>query len=222
MQAQPNDRTFDSFVDIVAEPTVEPTTKFQTIFVDCMEMYADAAMVASYLDNHSEWFRRCAQPMTADPIGSTGYILTIGHYGALGYEIEPKIGLDLLPQDAGVYRIETIPVPGFVAPGYDVDFKASMELVEHDPSEMDGLEDGLEDSVSKMTRVQWHLDLTVQIQFPKFIQALPKSLIQATGEHLLDQIIRQVSRRLTHKVQTDFHSTYNLTMPKSQRRWFFQ
>ncbi|MBD2325592.1 DUF1997 domain-containing protein [Alkalinema sp. FACHB-956] len=217
MQAQPNDRTFDSFVDIVAEPTIEPTTKFHTIFVDCMEMYADAAMVARYLDNHSEWFRRCAQPMKADPIGNTGYILTIGNYGALGYEIEPKIGLDLLPQQESVYRIETIPVPGFVAPGYDVDFRASMELVEHEPTEEDGLDNG-----AKITRVQWHLDLTVQIQFPKFIQALPKSLIQATGERLLDQIIRQVSRRLTHKVQTDFHSTYNLTIPKTQRRWFFQ
>ncbi|MGI0490608.1 DUF1997 domain-containing protein [Alkalinema pantanalense CENA528] len=231
MQAQPNDRTFDSFVDIVAEPTIEPTTKFHTIFVDCMEMYADAAMVASYLDKHSEWFRRCAQPMQADPIGNTGYILTIGHYGALGYEIEPKIGLDLLPQEEGVYRIETIPVPGFLAPGYEVDFKASMELVEHDPSEAHGSESSLGDGsqgneaqldkISKMTRVQWHLDLTVHLQFPKFIQALPKSLIQATGDHLLDQIIRQVSRRLTHKVQTDFHSTYGLTMPKTQRRWFF-
>lgn len=213
MQAQSSDRSFESF----ANPVVEPVTQFQSIFIDCMEMYAEVAAVASYLDEHAEWFRRCAHPMKADPIGQNGYILTIGRYGALGYEIEPKIGLDLLPQEERVYRIETIPVPGFVAPGYDVDFRASMELVECQRTEADP-----EDYPEAFTRVQWRLDLTVKIQFPKFIQVLPNPIVQGTGDRLLEQIIRQVSRRLTQKVQVDFHSSRDLPMPKSPRRWFFQ
>lgn len=178
-------------------------------------MNADACTVAEYLDAHPIWFRRCAQPMKVEPIGQTGYALVIGQFGSFGYEVEPKVGLDLLPQDKGVYRIETIPVPGYEPGGYDVDFQAAMRLVEARPEAVDL-------PVSKITRVQWQLDLTVTIQFPRFIHTLPKALIQSTGDRLLHQIVRQVSSRLTHKVQTDFHSSLGLTLPKRTRKWFFQ
>ncbi|MBV8885364.1 MAG: DUF1997 domain-containing protein, partial [Chroococcidiopsidaceae cyanobacterium CP_BM_RX_35] len=39
---------------------------------------------------------------------------------------------------------------------------------------------------------------------------LPNSLIQNTGDRLLHQIVKQVSRRLTYKVQEDFHKSRNL------------
>jgi Protein of unknown function (DUF1997) len=217
MQAQPTHSGYSSNCEpsLSLEP-VNDVVQFKSRFVDCMEMYADAAMVAEYLDHHSEWFRRCAEPMTVEPVGKTGYILAIGRYGSLGFELEPKIGLNLLPGDAGVYRIETIPVPDYAPQGYDVDFKAAMELVEHDRTDQDT------DAPDRMTRVQWDLDLTVSIQFPKFIQALPSNLVLGTGEQLLKQIVRQVSRRLTHKVQEDFHSSRNLVFPKQSRKWFFQ
>lgn len=215
MQVQPTHSSYaapsTSFV-----PVNEPV-RFYSQFIDFMEMYADAETVAAYLDQHSEWFRRCAAPMQVAPIGTTGYVLMVGKYGSLGFELEPKIGLDLLPGAAGVYRIETIPVPDYTPQGYDVDFKAAMELVEHDRSVDDDAE-----VPNRLTRVQWQLDLVVSIQFPKFIQALPTNLVHSTGETLLRQIVRQVSRRLTHKVQEDFHSTRNLTLPKQARKWFFQ
>jgi hypothetical protein len=91
-----------------------------------------------------------------------------------------------------------------------------MELVEHDRTDRD------ENAPDRLTRVQWDLDLTVSIQFPKFIQSLPPNLVLGTGEQLLKQIVRQVSRRLTHKVQEDFHTTRNLTFPKHSHKWFFQ
>jgi hypothetical protein len=177
---------------------------FRGGYVGSMDMAANRQIVVEYLDAHQDWFRRCARPMTADPIGETGYALTVGHFGALGYDVEPRIGLNLLPQERGVYRIETIPVPGYVPQGYDVDFNAEMELKE--------IQRG-NDQV--MTQVGWVLDLAVQVQFPRFINALPKALIQKTGDHLLNQVVRQVSRCLTHKVQEDFHTTLGLTLPES-------
>lgn len=202
----------------VVQGVYEPT-RFHSHFDDCMEMYAEPSVVAEYLDAHSDWFRRCAHPMEAEPLGQNGYALIIGRFGSFGYEVEPKIGLDLLPQDHGVYRIETIPIPGYTAPGYDVDFKAALELVEDQPGK-DLDESGA--TVSKLTRVEWQLDLTVTIHFPRFIQALPKSIIQNTGDSLLRQIVRQVSRRLTYKVQEDFHTSRGLPVPKRHRKWFFQ
>ena len=198
-----------------SDRTVMEPTQFRSQFVDCMEMNADASTVAEYLDAHPIWFRRCAQPMKVEPIGQTGYALVIGRFGSFGYEVEPKVGLDLLPSEEGVYRIETIPVPGYDPGGYDVDFQAAMRLVEAKPQDT-------ELPVSKITRVQWQLDLTVTIQFPRFIHTLPKSLIQSTGDRLLNQIVRQVSGRLTHKVQTDFHTSLGLSLPKRARKWFFQ
>jgi len=180
---------------------------FHGDYAGSMEMSADRATVAHYLDDHRAWFLRCAHPMTATPLSNNGYDLTVGHFGALGYDVEPKIGLHLLPQDQGVYRIETIEIPGYVSPGYEVDFRAALELNE------------TADAAGQvLTRVDWNLDLKVWVSFPRFIQALPKRLIQKTGDHLLSQIVRQVSRRLTHKVQQDFHETLDLPFPDSYRQ----
>ena len=108
----------------------EPTW-FHARFTDCMELYADLEMVSEHFADHRSWFRRCAQPMKAEPLGENGYDLLIGRFGAFGYKVEARIGLDLLPPDSeGHYRILTIPVPGYEPPGYEVDFRATMKLVE--------------------------------------------------------------------------------------------
>lgn len=193
--------------DVAAVPEVEipaeKRTHFHGQFTDCMEMYADVHTVTEYLNAHQGWFCRCAQPMTVEPIGSNGYALTIGRFGAFNYEVEPKVGLELLPPELGTYQIKTIAIPNYVAPGYDVDFKAVMNLVEKPAGAGSHYEGAI-------TGVEWELDLSVYLHFPKFIQRLPQSVIQATGDRLLNQIVRQVSRRLTHKVQEDFHASYNL------------
>ena len=180
---------------------------FRTRFVGCMVMYADAQTVANYFDAHQDWFRRCAHPMKADPIGESGYALTIGRFGALGYQVEPKVGLDLLPQQDGVYLIKTIPVPDYTPPGYEVDFQAAQRFVEV-PAEFSDATKGQAGELSTaMTRVEWQLDLAVGVCLPKFIHALPQATVQKNGDRLLAQIVKQVSRCLTYKVQEDFHTS---------------
>ncbi len=190
---------------------------FRGQFENCMEMYADVATVAQYLDNHHEWFQRCARPMTAEALGENGYALTIGKFGSFGYEVEPKIGLYLLPQDEGIYRIQTIPVPDYTPPGYDVDFRASLQLTAKDPASKASSD---RQSSSAFTNVEWELDLKVSIHFPRFISALPHSLIQATGDRLLNQIVRQVSKRLTYKVQEDFHKEMGIPFSRPRRAFW--
>jgi hypothetical protein len=193
--------------DDLSHHVTEPTY-FHGYYTSHMDMYAKAGTVATYLDAHQDWFRRCAHPMKAESLGANGYALTIGRFGSFGYEVEPKIGLDLLPQDQGIYRIQTIPIPDYEPQGYEVDFRAAMHLVEAD--------DPAAVAATDLTRVEWDLNLEVAIQFPRFIQKLPKSLVQSTGDRLLNQIVRQVSRRLTRKVQEDFHSSLNI--PFSYKR----
>ncbi len=172
-------------------------TQFRSHFVGAMELKSDASAVTQYLDAHQGWFCRCAHPMTVEPVSVDGYLLTIGRYGSMGYEVEPKIGLRLLPADEqGVYRIETIPDVTDQGQMYQVDFQADLRLVDR-PT------DG---ATTTETHVEWTLDLEVSLLFPRFIQRLPQKLIQGTGERLLQQIVRQVSRRLTARVQDDFHS----------------
>ncbi|WP_068815730.1 DUF1997 domain-containing protein [Phormidesmis priestleyi] len=227
MQSQPTDHQFIqtahtrlphlsdlNSTSLDATQSVTEPTQFCSHFVDSMDMYADLPTVSSYLDAHSDWFHRCAHPMQVDSIGRNSYALTVGSFGAFGYEVEPKVGLDLLPQNDGVYRIETVPVPGYSTPSYEVDFRAALELVEgtHPATKTGSASD-------KMTQVQWQLDLTVTIQFPRFIQALPEPIIQRTGDRVLRQVVRQVSRRLTQRVQEDFHASHGLSMPKRSRKW---
>lgn len=186
--------------DILTEENVATLTKFSGHYQDFMEMPAPADKVAEYLNAHASWFCRCAEPMKVQSLGENGYALVIGRFGAFGYDVEPKIGLELLPPEDSIYRIRTIPIPDYQPPGYDVDYRASLQLIENDAST----------SIGEVTRVEWELDLMVYLHFPRFIQRLPKSIIQSTGDRLLNQIVRQVSRRLTRKVQEDFHKSLEI------------
>jgi Protein of unknown function (DUF1997) len=174
---------------------------FANTFADTMAMNADIKTVAQYFDRHQDWFIRCAQPMQVAALGHNGYAITVGRFNSFGYVVEPKVGLELLPQKANSYPIKTIAIPDYQPPGYEVDFNATMHLVE--VVKKDQL----------LTQVDWTLDLAVYIQFPKFIHKLPQTMIQKTGDKLLQQIVKQVSKRLTLKVQKDFHGEAGLSMP---------
>ncbi|MEB3239279.1 MAG: DUF1997 domain-containing protein [Cyanobacteriota bacterium] len=181
---------------------------YRSCFSDVMEMRAPVAQVAAYLDAHEQWFSRCAAPMQVEPVGSQGYRLTLGRFGNFGFEVEPTIALELLPQNQGVYRIDTIPeARGAMADLYAVDFRASLELAP-------------DREQPEATEVNWQLDLEVAIRLPAFIGVLPESLVQSSGDHLLRQIVRQVSRRLTWKVQEDFHAQAGLACPPRRRARF--
>ena len=186
----------------VAAKQLEPFC-FSYRFTDAMLMGADVQTVGKYLDAHQGWFTRCAQPMQVNALGQNGYDLTIGRFNSFGYVVEPKIGLELLPQDRGVYRIQTVEIPNYTPPGYEVSFNAQMRLVDTVAGDVSG------------TKIDWDLDLNVYIQFPKFIYKLPTSVIQGTGDKLLKQIVNRVSRQLTHKVQQDFHGNLGLKIPKN-------
>jgi Protein of unknown function (DUF1997) len=185
--------------------------KFYGRYHDSMEMYAPACKVAEYLNAHSSWFSRCAEPMKVQPLGENGYALGIGRFGSFGYEVEPKIGLELLPPEDGIYRIHTIPIPDYYAPGYDVDYRASLRMIE-------GASFAAPTSMDEITQIEWELDLIVDIHFPRFIQRLPKSLVQSTGDRLLNQIVRQVSKRLARKVQQDFHQSLGIDFSFNQKK----
>lgn len=177
-------------------------TVFANRFADKMPMNADIKTVAQYLDKHPDWFTRCAQPMQVEALSANGYAITIGKFNSFGYVVEPKVGLELLPQYQDVYPIRTIGIPDYQAPGYEVDFDAEMRLVE------------VVTDQQLTTQIEWHLNLEVAIQFPKFIHKLPPAVIQKTGDNLLKQIVRQVSKRLTQRVQKDFHGQAGLAIPK--------
>ena len=195
------------------------TLHFQGNYIGQMEMYADAAHVAQYLDAHQDWFHRCAHPMAVEPIGENGYGLTVGKFKSLNHVVEPKIGLNLLPQEEGIYRIETIPVPGYEPEGYDVDFNASMTLCETPATDVS---EAVELDINTLTHVEWELNLSTWVEVPRFIQVLPDNLVKASGDKLLNQIVRQVSKRLTRKVQQEFHTSMGLPVPNEHKKRFWQ
>ncbi|MDB9312598.1 DUF1997 domain-containing protein [Spirulina sp. CS-785/01] len=200
------------------EDTETPHTSFtfETHFQGCMGMYSPPDTVAEYLDAHEGWFCRCAQPMTAEPLGENGYILTVGQFGAFGYEVEPKMAVKLDPPQNGVYEMYSVVIPDYTPPGYDVDYHASMTLAEMDPSDVQWK---AKPQVSPVvTQVTWQLHLGVTIQFPQFIYKLPNHILQKTGDRVLSQIVRQISPRLTYKVQKDFHDRMQLPLPPKKSR----
>ena len=71
---------------------------YRSHFSDQMEMLAPSSRVAAYLDRHEDWFQRCAKPMRVSAVDQQSYALTLGRFGNFGFEVEPTIGLRLLPQ----------------------------------------------------------------------------------------------------------------------------
>jgi hypothetical protein len=189
--------------EIISDKVYVSPTKFYGNYQDSMEMYAPVEQVEEYFNTHASWFVRCAEPMKVEPLSENSYALAVGKFGAFGYDVEPKIGLELLKPQDRQFSIQTIPVPDYPAPGYEVDYKSSTRLI----TDLYGI-----------TRVEWELDLVVELQFPRFVQRLPYSLIQSTGDRILNQIVRQVSHRLTHKVQKDFHQSLNIPFPQKKQK----
>lgn len=209
--------------DLSAPPTDLQPSAFQTHFRGRMTLYAPQPQVADYLNDHQIWFQRCAQPMKAEPLGDTGYVLTIGKFGALGFEVEPQMAVVLEPPQNNLYPMRTVTLPEAPFLGYEVDYQALMEL-----KEADGAAPEIERFFQKhrqlpppvVTEVTWRLDMEVRVYFPPYIYKLPPKLIQTTGDRLLTEIVRQVSPRLTYKVQKDFHETRGLGVPPKSSRFF--
>lgn len=188
-------------LDSFTKPTVPPAEGagepqrafiFQHPFAGTMKLNGNLQAAVSYFDAHQGWFCRCARPMQADPLGDRGYVLTVGKYGAFGYEVEPKMGVELLPGVEGCYRMHSVPLPEDELAGYRVTYEATMQLTPVGPD---------------TTHVEWSMDMQVAIEFPSFIRRLPRRVIQNTGDRLLARIVRQVSRHLTAKVRADFHTS---------------
>ena len=198
----------------------EKTFVFEVSFNGRMDMYSDADTVAEYLNAHEGWFCRCAQPMKVESLPENGYILTVGKYSSFGYEIEPKMGVILKPPVNNVYLMHTIPIPDYAVSGYSVNYQAAMKLQEVTVEQQS--EKGLFSKKSftpcAMTQVIWELNLAVEVEFPQFVAKLSPKLIQATGDRLLAQIVRQISPRLTYKVQQDFHHSHDLPVPPKSSR----
>lgn len=233
MQSQAISSEFVNFQDAAVTSATETeetiTSKavhFQTHFEGSMEMYSDGETVAQYLQAHEGWFCRCAQPMTVEPLGENGYVLTVGRFGALGFDVEPKMAVVLEPPQNGQYFMHTVPLPDPTCLGYEVDYQAVMELQEIPRSQAgEGLEkvyrkQGITELPDVVTKVQWQLHMDVAVYFPKYIYKLPMALICKTGDRLLAEIIRQVSPRLTYKVQQDFHEGMQLPLPPKSSRYF--
>ena len=185
---------------------------FHNHYIGNMELLANKTTAMKYLDAHQGWFRRCAHPFKADPIGETGYAMGIGKVGALGFQVDARVGLNLLPPDENcVYRIVTIPIPEQLPQGYEVDFQAEMRLEEKILELRAGEKLG---NAPLITSIEWDLHLTVSLCFPAFIQQLAKDMIQKTGNSVLGFIVQRVSKSLTAKVQDDFHKTHEIKVPK--------
>jgi hypothetical protein len=222
VELQPSRESSEGVDDSVALANPEEETQeliwFHSDFEDCMEMFADMDTVAEYLGQHSGWFCRCALPMKTVPLGNNAYDLLIGRFGAFGYQVEARIGLELVPPDAeGIYRIRTVPIPDYTAPGYEVNFQSTMTLIELPTAEFCA-ERGIKltECPTQIIGAKWHLDLAVGVQIPKFIRSKSEGLIQKTGDTLLKNIVKQVSRRLSAKTQQDFHSSLGIPFPKQR------
>ncbi|MEM1369000.1 MAG: DUF1997 domain-containing protein, partial [Cyanobacteria bacterium P01_H01_bin.15] len=187
---------------------------FQTAFAGVMEMHSCPETVANYLNAHEQWFCRCAQPMQAEPFGDRGYLLRIGRFKQFGYEVEPCMCVVLKPPVDRTYVMHTVPGEKALQQGYEVDYQASLSLEEVVTSAAKQTAN----FPDLITQVTWQLQLHVWVQFPRFIYRLPSSLLQATGDRLLSQIVRQVSPRLTQKVQKDFHNQQGLPLPPKSSR----
>ena len=215
-------RVHQDHLNVMAKPVMN----FQTKFAGIMEMYSDLDTVAKYLKDHQGWFSRCAEPMMVTPFGDDGYTLTIGNYGAFGYHLEPQMSVMLETSDGDTrYKMYSVTNTQYEA-NYDVNYCSVLNL--HSIPTSDAVtkvakiyrQEGIDNIPTEITKINWTLNLSVNIRFPSFIYKLPQSVIKSTGNKVLSQIVKQISPRLSYKVQKDFHDRFNLPIPPSKSRTF--
>jgi serine/threonine protein kinase len=148
--------------------------------------------VISYIDAHPQWLPRCILPLKANLIAKNAYSLNIGKIGALGYEIEPTVKLYMNEIKVGEYQIKTKPIADKDPNGYHVDFLSNIRLTD------------LSGAKGSLTRIDWELVLVTQLDFPLFITLLPTTLIQKTGDLILNTTVKQVSENFSEKISLDF------------------
>jgi hypothetical protein len=115
-----------------------------------------------------------------------------------------------------------VPAPGTDATFsalYDVDFNVRLDEAtdQEAAAEISGEE---VDTLMAHILMRWNLDLAVWIKLPSMISLLPDGLVQTSGDHQLRQIVRQVFRHLTWKVQEDFHASHSIPCPPRRRARF--
>ena len=202
----------------------KPVMTFQTKFTGIMEMYGDRETVAKYLKNHQGWFTRCAEPMKVQPFGNDGYTLIVGNYGAFGYHLEPQMSVILETSEGdSCYKMYSVPNSQYEA-NYDVNYCSILHLHAIPTSEAVTKVDkifsqyGMKNVPSEVTKIDWTLNLSINIRFPSFIYKLPQSVVKSTGNRVLSQIVKQISPRLSYKVQKDFHDRFGLPIPPAKSR----
>ena len=188
-------------------------------FAGIMEMGSDSQTVIDYLRQHQEWFPDCAKPMTVEPIGENGYLLSLGRFGALGFHLEIKLALGMEFLETGKFGMRSLPLPEASPTVYDVDYKATMELREINPTDNHTSSTSLAKAI---TQLVWDLKLNIAVQLPKFIRKLPLSLVQKASNRLLCKIVSQISPRLTKRVQQDFHRRFQLPIPSGNSATYWQ
>lgn len=224
MTSYPLSNEYDPSADYDLNINTETPFVFKTNFQGYMEMFNPPEVVSQYLDQHDQWFPECAKPMSAEALGDNGYSLIIGRFGSFGYEVEPKMSVVFEVNEKQKYLMYSIDVPDNQKLGYTVNYEACMELngipIEISSAIADNYPQQIRKSLpSEVTQITWNLHLNVGVWFPKFIRRLPVSVIQGTGDRLLSQIVRQVSPRLTFKVQKNFHDRLNLPVPPKSSRY---
>ena len=188
-------------------------------FAGVMEMGSDTQTVIDYLKQHQQWFPDCAKPMTVEPIGENGYLLSLGRFGALGFHLDIKLALGMEFLETGKFGMRSLSLPEMSPVAYDVDYKATLELREINPTPTNNSSPCL---AKVITQLAWDLKLNIAVQLPKFIRKLPLSLVQKAANRLLCKIVSQISPHLTKRVQQDFHRRFQLPVPSGNSATYWQ
>ncbi|MFS8884767.1 DUF1997 domain-containing protein [Synechococcus sp. H70.2] len=157
-----------------------------------VDLETDRETLARYLRGHGQWIQRCFRPLQVEPLSADTYKLQFFRMGGLGFELEPCFGVKIWPEEDYLFRLTSTELPGEAALPYRVDCQASFRLEELPGS-------------PATTRVHWDLHLDIRLHLPKFLQVLPRKLVQRVGSQVVQQVTRSLSDRFTHNVCSDFY-----------------
>ncbi len=178
---QPNESTTPTQVEVYASRQ------------GAVDLETDLDRLASHLERHSEWMERCLKPLTVYALSADDYKLQFFQISGLGFSLEPCFGVKVWSEPNYVYCLRSIPLPEDEALPYTVDCWSYYHL-----------ESIVE---SEVTRVNWKLKLHIVLDLPKFLQALPDSMVYQVGVRVINQVTRTMTDRLTRNVCTDYYQS---------------
>ncbi|AGY57657.1 DUF1997 domain-containing protein [Gloeobacter kilaueensis] len=145
--------------------------------------------LVTYLRGPDHWVPVGFRPLKVQRTGAGHFDLQLPEFGALGFQLAPRMVLQLIEDDECRYRLLSVPSP---ASDYQTDFSGLFQLTPRPPA----------------VDVFWEARFAIQLTLPGFLGMFPQPVVQSAAQTAVSAMSASVCQNLVHNICCDYRSRH--------------